>query len=135
MYDSVPRSVIRTMSTQSRAITPWTCLASSECCWCCSVAKLYLTFVTPWTAECQFLCPPLSPGVCSNSCLFSQWWHPTISFSAQLYNIGVLGQACFLCVCIFSIFPCNHSPNFFINYLSKASFQWYSWNCKIISSG
>ena len=24
-------------------------------------------------------CPPLSPRVCSNSCLLSQWYHPTIS--------------------------------------------------------
>ena len=27
------------------------------------------------------LCPPLSPRVCSNSCPFSQWCHPTISSS------------------------------------------------------
>ena len=26
-------------------------------------------------------CPPLFPRVCSNSCPFSQWCHPTISFS------------------------------------------------------
>ena len=26
-------------------------------------------------------CPPLSPGVCSNSCPLSQWCHPTISSS------------------------------------------------------
>ena len=26
-------------------------------------------------------CPSLSPGVCSNSCPLSQWYHPTISFS------------------------------------------------------
>ena len=29
----------------------------------------------------RFLCPMLSPGVCSNSCPFSQWYHPTISSS------------------------------------------------------
>ena len=23
-------------------------------------------------------CPSLSPGVCSNSCPLSQWWHPTM---------------------------------------------------------
>ena len=23
-------------------------------------------------------CPPPSPGICSNSCSLSQWWHPTI---------------------------------------------------------
>ena len=26
-------------------------------------------------------CPPPSPGVCSNSCPLTQWWHPTISSS------------------------------------------------------
>ena len=30
-------------------------------------------FVTPWTAACQLPCPSLSPWVCSNSCLLSQW--------------------------------------------------------------
>ena len=29
----------------------------------------------------RFLCPPLSPGVCSNSYSLSQWCHPTISSS------------------------------------------------------
>ena len=47
---------------------------------CCSVTQLYLTL-------CHFMkcrmnarlpCPSLSPGVCSNSCLLSQWCHPTI---------------------------------------------------------
>ena len=32
----------------------------------------------------RFLCPPLSPGVCSNSCPLSWWCHPTISSSAVL---------------------------------------------------
>ena len=29
----------------------------------------------------QFPCPPLSPGVCSNSCPLSRWRHPTIQSS------------------------------------------------------
>ena len=29
----------------------------------------------------RLLCPPPSPGVCSNSCLSSRWCHPTISSS------------------------------------------------------
>ena len=37
--------------------------------------------VTPWTAARQAPCPPLSPGVCSNSCPLSWWYHPTISSS------------------------------------------------------
>ena len=35
-------------------------------------------FATPWTAAPRLLCPPLSPGVCSNSCPLSQWSHPSI---------------------------------------------------------
>ena len=38
-------------------------------------------FVTPCTAAHQTSCPSLSPGVCSNSCPLSQWYHPTISYS------------------------------------------------------
>ena len=38
-------------------------------------------FATPWTAAARPPCPSLSPGVCSNSCLLSQWCHPTISSS------------------------------------------------------
>ena len=30
-------------------------------------------------------CPPLSPGVCSNSCPLSWWCHPTISSSVTLF--------------------------------------------------
>ena len=30
----------------------------------------------------RFPCPSLSPRVCSNSCLLSQWWFPNISSSA-----------------------------------------------------
>ena len=36
-------------------------------------------FATPWTAACKVFLPPQSPIVCSNSCPFSQWCHPTIS--------------------------------------------------------
>ena len=31
-------------------------------------------------------CPSLSPGVCSNSCLLSWWWHPTISSSVTPFT-------------------------------------------------
>ena len=31
-------------------------------------------------------CPPLSPGVCSNSCPLSQWCHPTISSSVAPFS-------------------------------------------------
>ena len=38
-------------------------------------------FATPWTAARQASHPSPSPGVCSNSCPFRQWYHPTISSS------------------------------------------------------
>ena len=31
-------------------------------------------------------CPSLSPGVCSNSCPLSQWWHQTISSSVISFS-------------------------------------------------
>ena len=31
-------------------------------------------------------CPSLSPGVCSDSCPLSWWWHPTISSSAAPFS-------------------------------------------------
>ena len=31
-------------------------------------------------------CTSLSPGVCSNSCPLSRWWHPTISSSATPFS-------------------------------------------------
>ena len=34
----------------------------------------------------RFLCPSLSPGVCSNSCLLSPWCHPTISSSVAPFS-------------------------------------------------
>ena len=48
---------------------------------CCSVVKSCPTLCSP--VDCCPLgsCPPLSPGACSNSCLWSRWCHPTISSS------------------------------------------------------
>ena len=43
-------------------------------------------FVNPCTAAHQTSCPSLSPGVCSNSCPLSQWYHPTISFSVAPFS-------------------------------------------------
>ena len=39
-------------------------------------------FVIPWTAVCRLTCLSLSPAVCLNSCLLSQWCYLTISSSA-----------------------------------------------------
>ena len=38
----------------------------------------------------SLLCPPLSPGVCSNSCLLSWWCYLTISFFAILFSFCLL---------------------------------------------
>ena len=52
-----------------------------------SVNQPYITFsriwfsVTPWTAACQASLSITNSGACSNSCLSSQWCHPTISSS------------------------------------------------------
>ena len=40
-------------------------------------------FVTHGLQHARLPCPSLSPGVCSNSCPWSQWCHPTISSSAS----------------------------------------------------
>ena len=40
-------------------------------------------FVTPWTAARQASLSKFCPRVCSNSCLLSQWCHPTISSSTE----------------------------------------------------
>ena len=36
--------------------------------------------------QARLLCPPLSPGVCSNSCPLSQWCYPNISSSGALFS-------------------------------------------------
>ena len=47
--------------------------------YCCSAAQ-------SWTAAQQASCPAPSPGVCSNSCPLSQWYHPTISSSVTPFS-------------------------------------------------
>ena len=34
-------------------------------------------------------CPPLSPGVCSNSCPLCWWYHPTISSSVTPFSLAL----------------------------------------------
>ena len=49
-----------------------------------SLSHVWL-FATPWTAA-WLPYPSPSPGVCSNSCPFSQWCHPTMSSSVALFS-------------------------------------------------
>ena len=53
---------------------------------CCSVFKSCLTLRNPMDYSMPGSCPSLSPGVCSNSCVLSQWCHLTISSSATLFS-------------------------------------------------
>ena len=55
-------------------------------CCCCSVANSCLTLWPHGLQQASFLCPPLSPGVCSNWGLLSQWWHTTISSSVVPFS-------------------------------------------------
>ena len=56
------------------------------CCYCCSVAKLYVTLCAPWTAACSFPCLSPSPRICSNSYSLSWWCYLTISSSATSFS-------------------------------------------------
>ena len=51
-----------------------------RCC-CCSATKFCPTLWPHRLQHARLLCPPVSPGVCSNSCPLSWWCHPTISSS------------------------------------------------------
>ena len=53
-------------------------------CYCCSVVSNSLQ--PRGLQYTRLLCPSLSPGVCSNSCLLSRWCHPTISSSVTLFS-------------------------------------------------
>ena len=46
---------------------------------CCSVAMSCPTLWPHGLQQARLPCPSLSPGVCSNSCLLSQWCHPVTS--------------------------------------------------------
>ena len=38
----------------------------------------------------RLLCPPISPGICSNSCPFSPWYYLTVSFSVTPFSSCLL---------------------------------------------
>ena len=54
--------------------------------YCCSVVESRLTLWPHGPEHTRLLCPLLSPRVCSNSCPFNQWHHPTISSSVALFS-------------------------------------------------
>ena len=51
-------------------------------------------FATPWLQHSRLLCPPLSPGVCSNSCPLSWWCYLTISSSVPSPFAFLSGSLC-----------------------------------------
>ena len=66
--------------------------------YCCSVTDMSDSL---WPHKLQHTglpCPPLSPGVCANSCPLSQWCHPTLSssvvppFSSRLQSYPASGS-------------------------------------------
>ena len=76
----------------------WIIILSLQVFCCCSVAKLYPTFLWPHGLQhARLPCPSLSPGVCSDSCPLSQWCHSNIpslaaSFSFCLQYFPALGS-------------------------------------------
>ena len=56
---------------------------------CCSVTKLCLILWPHRLQHTRLLCPPLSPGICSDSWPneLSWWCHPTISSSVAPFSI------------------------------------------------
>ena len=65
---------------------------------CCSVAQSCPTLcgLMDWSTRGS---PPLSPRVCSDSCLLSRWCHPTISSSVAPFSSC---PQSFLCIRVFS---------------------------------
>ena len=55
-------------------------------CCCCSVAKSCPTLRPDELQHAGLFCPPLSPGVCSNSSPLTRWRHPTISSSVTCFS-------------------------------------------------
>ena len=54
---------------------------------CCHLSLSHVqSFAIPWTQNTRLICPPLSSGVCSNSCLLSWWCYLTISSSATVFS-------------------------------------------------
>ena len=72
------------------------------CCYC-SVTQLCLILCDPRDCK-RFLCPPLSPGVCSNSRSLSWWCYLTISFSESPFSF--CPQSFPGCMCAKSIQSC-----------------------------
>ena len=70
----------------------------------------------------RLLCPPLSTGICSNSCPLSQWCYPALSPSASLVSFCLQS---FLGSESFPVNPLLHQvPKVLEFQLQHLSFQW-----------
>ena len=58
---------------------------NAKICYCCSVAKFCLTLCDPMDCSMPGF-PVIHYLTCSDSCLLSQWCHPTISSSATPFS-------------------------------------------------
>ena len=83
---------ILSLSLQNRKFPLKFCMCNV---FCCSVAKSCLTLRPHGLQYARLLCPPLSPGVCSNSCPLRWWCYLTISWFMDL-TIQVPKQCCTL---------------------------------------
>ena len=54
--------------------------------WPAPIQKSIRTRDAPGLQPARLLCPPLSPGVRSDSCPLSQWCHPTVSSSGAPFS-------------------------------------------------
>ena len=73
-------------SPTGRRFNLWATREAHHCCYYCSVAQSCPTLWPHGVQQASLPCPSLSPGVCSNSCLSSHWWHPTISSSVVPFS-------------------------------------------------
>ena len=93
----------RKLIQQLRVQGSWAGRSTSENVLGCSVAESWLTLQTHGLQPARLPCPSPSPEVCSNSCLLSQWHHPTISssfdpFSSIFLSIRVFFSESVLCI-------------------------------------
>ena len=71
---SQSRTRLKRLMHRLRGLLLFSCLVVSDC------LRLY------GLQPARLPCPPPSPGVCSNSCSFSWWCHPTISSSVMPFS-------------------------------------------------
>ena len=77
------------LAASSRSLIFRAKLPSAAAC-CCSVAKLCPILCNPVDCSTLLLCPSLSPGVCSISCLSSRRCHPTRGHCWPMYLQEIL---------------------------------------------